>query len=158
MTTLTRRHALALGSGTLLLPSLARAADWPSGPVTFVVGYAAGGSTDINARELGQVMTPVIGQQIIIDNKGGAAGSIGLRAVAAAKPDGQTLFVAVGTNVIINPHVQKGMIDPIATLAPISQITSYQYVLVVGNQVPAKNAAELVALAKKDPEKLTYSS
>ena len=158
MTALTRRHALTLGGGALLLPSVARAADWPSGPVTFVVGYAAGGSTDINARELGQVMTPVIGQQIIIDNKGGAAGSIGLRAVAAAKPDGQTLFVAVGTNVIINPHVQKGMIDPISTLAPICQVTDYQYVLVVGNSVPAKNAAELVALAKKDPEKLTYSS
>jgi tripartite-type tricarboxylate transporter receptor subunit TctC len=158
MTALTRRHALAMGSGALLLPSMARAADWPTGPVTFVVGYAAGGSTDINARELGQVMTPVIGQQIIIDNKGGAAGSIGLRAVAAAKPDGQTLFVAVGTNVIINPHVQKGMIDTLAALAPICQITSYQYVLVVGNKVPANNAAELVALAKKDPEKLTYSS
>src|SRR5436190_13552476 len=103
-------------------------------------------------------MTPVIGQQIIIDNKGGAAGSIGLRATAAAKPDGQTLFVAVGTNVIINPHVQKGMIDTIAALAPVCQMTDYQYVLVVGNTVPAKNAAELVALAKKDPDKLTYSS
>src|ERR1700750_1154184 len=157
MTALTRRHAPALGSGALLLPSVARAADWPTGPVTFVVGYAAGGSTDINARELGQVMTPVIGQQIIIDNKGGAAGSIGLRAVAAAKPDGQTLFVAVGTNVIINPHVQKGMIDTIAALAPVCQSTGLQYVL-VGNAVRAKNAAELVALAKKDPEKLTYSS
>jgi tripartite-type tricarboxylate transporter receptor subunit TctC len=158
MQALTRRHALALGSGALLLPSTVHAADWPAGPVTFVVGYAAGGSTDINARELGQVMTPVIGQQIIIDNKGGAAGSIGLRAVANAKPDGQTLFVAVGTNVIINPHVQKGMIDTIAALAPICQITDYQYVLVVGNKVPAKNAAELVALARKDPEKLSYSS
>src|SRR4051812_32851313 len=158
MTTLTRRHALALGSGALLLPSVSRAQAWPAGPVVFVVGYSAGGSTDINARELGQVMTPVIGQQIIIDNKGGAAGSIGLRATAAAKPDGQTLFVAVGTNVIINPHVQKGMIDTIAALAPICQVTDYQYVLVVGNTVPAKNAAELVAMAKKDPDKLTYSS
>ena len=159
MTIISRRQALALGGSSLLLPSFARAqAAWPAGPVTFVVGYAAGGSTDINARELAQVMTPVIGQQIIIDNKGGAAGSIGLRAVANAKPDGQTLFVAVGTNVIINPHVQKGMIDTLASLAPICQITDYQYVLVVGNKVPAKNAAELVALAKKDPEKLTYSS
>ena len=159
MKALTRRHALALGSSALVLPQVVRAADaWPTGPVTFVVGYTAGGSTDINARELGNVMTPVIGQQIIIDNKGGAAGSIGLRAAAAAKPDGQTLFVAVGTNVIINPWVQKGMIDTLAALAPICQITDYQYVLVVGNKVPAKNAAELVALAKKDPEKLTYSS
>jgi len=159
MLNLKRRHALALGSGALFLPSSLRAqAAWPNGPVTFVVGYAAGGSTDINARELANVMTPVIGQQIIIDNKGGAAGSIGLRAVANAKPDGQTLFVAVGTNVIINPHVQKGMIDTLATLAPICQITDYQYVLVVGNSVPVKNAAELVAMAKKDPEKLTFSS
>jgi len=159
MSFITRRHALALGGSSLLLPSFARAqAAWPVGPVTFVVGYAAGGSTDINARELAQVMTPVIGQTIVIDNKGGAAGSIGLRAAANAKPDGQTLFVAVGTNVIINPHVQKGMIDTIAALAPVAQITDYQYVLVVGNSVPAKNAAELVAMAKKDPEKLTYSS
>ena len=159
MITINRRHALALGGTSLLLPSTLRAqAAWPNGPVTFVVGYAAGGSTDINARELANVMTPVIGQQIIIDNKGGAAGSIGLRMVANAKPDGQTLFVAVGTNVIINPHVQKGMIDTLAALAPICQVTDYQYVLVVGKNVPANNATELVAMAKKDPEKLTYSS
>lgn len=130
MNALSRRHALALGTGTLLLPSGLRAqATWPNGPVTFVVGYAAGGSTDINARELANVMTPVIGQQIIIDNKGGAAGSIGVRTVANAKPDGQTLLVAVGTNVIINPHVQKGMIDTLSSLAPICQVTDYQYVL-----------------------------
>jgi len=159
MSNLTRRHALALGSGALLLPSSLRAqAAWPAGPVSFVVGYAAGGSTDINARELANVMTPVIGQQIIIENKGGAAGSIGLRAVAAAKPDGQTLFVAVGTNVIINPYVQKGMIDTLTSLAPICQITDYQYVLVVGKKVPAKNAADLVAMAKKEPDALTFSS
>src|SRR5262249_58231038 len=124
-----------------------RAPAWAPGPAPLLVGYAAGGSTHINARELAQVMTPVIGQQIIMDNKGGAAGSIGLRSVAAAKPDGQTLFVAVGTNVIINPWVQKGMIDTISSLAPICQVTDYRYVLVVGNKVPAKNAAELVALA-----------
>lgn len=159
MTMISRRQALVTGGSALLLPSLARAqAAWPAGPVTFTVGYSAGGSTDINARELAQVMTPVIGQQIVIDNKGGAAGSIGLRATAAAKPDGQNIFVAVGTNVIINPWVQKGMIDTISALAPICQITDYQYVLVVGNSVPAKNAQELVALARKDPEKLTYSS
>jgi tripartite-type tricarboxylate transporter receptor subunit TctC len=103
-------------------------------------------------------MTRVIGQQIIIDNKAAPRARIGLRAVAAAQADGQTCSSLVGTNVIINPHVQKGMIDTIAALAPICQVTSYQYVLVVGNKVPANNAAELVALAKKDPDKLTYSS
>ncbi len=84
--------------------------------------------------------------------------SVGARVVAAAKPDGQTLFYAVGTNVIINPWVQKGMIDTLATLAPICQTTDYQYVLVVNPKVPVNTAAELVALAKKDPDKLTFSS
>ncbi len=159
MTRLSRRHALALGSTSLLLPSALRAqAAWPNGPVTFVVGYAAGGGADINARELANLASPLIGQQIVVDNKGGAAGSVGARIVAGAKPDGQTLFYAVGTNVVINPWVQKGMIDTLATLAPICQTTAYQYVLCVNPKVPANTAAELVALAKKDPDKLTYSS
>lgn len=155
----TRRQALAAGAGALLLPSVARAdAGWPAGSVTMVVGYAAGGGADINARELAQILSPLIGQQAIVDNKGGAAGSLGVRVVASAKPDGQTLFYAVGTNVIINPHIQKGMIDTIAALAPICQTTAYQYVLAINPKVPANSAAELVALARKDPEKLTFSS
>src|SRR3981189_977472 len=160
MTRILRRHALALGSTALLLPSAlrAQATTWPSGPVASAVGYAAGGGADINARELANIMSPLIGQQIVVDNKGGAAGSVGARIVASAKPDGQTLFYAVGTNVIINPWVQKGMIDTLATLAPICQTTSYQYVRAVNPKVAAKTAAELVALAKKEPEKLTYSS
>jgi tripartite-type tricarboxylate transporter receptor subunit TctC len=158
MTILSRRHTLALGSTALFLPSIVRAQAWPTQPVTVVVGYAAGGGTDINARELGHLMSPIIGQQIIVDNKGGASGSIGVRAVANAKPDGYTLFCATATNVIINPWVQKGMIDTLATLAPICQITAYQYVLAVNPKVAANTAAELVALAKKDPEKLTFSS
>ncbi len=159
MTGFTRRQGLAFGSTALLLPSALRAqASWPNGPVTFVVGYAAGGGADINARELANIESPMIGQQIVVDNKGGAAGSVGARVVASAKPDGQTLFYAVGTNVIINPWVQKGMIDTLATLAPICQTTDYQYVLAVNPKVAANSAAELVALAKKDPDKLTYSS
>ena len=156
---ITRRRALALGSSTLLLPSALRAQPaWPTSPVTFVVGYAAGGGADINARELGHLMSPILGQQIVIDNKGGATGSIGVRNVANAKPDGYSLFYAVGTNVVINPWVQKGMIDTMATLAPVCQTTDYQYVLAVNPKVPASSAAELVALAKRDPEKLTFSS
>ncbi|MBV8192988.1 MAG: tripartite tricarboxylate transporter substrate binding protein [Alphaproteobacteria bacterium] len=158
MPSIARRHALTAGASALLLPLVARAQAWPSGPVTLVVGYAAGGGSDINARELAQILSPLIGQQAIVDNKGGAAGSLGVRTVASAKPDGQTLFYAVGTNVVINPHVQKGMIDTIAALAPICQTTSYQYVLAVNPKVPANTAAELVALAKKEPDKLTFSS
>jgi tripartite-type tricarboxylate transporter receptor subunit TctC len=159
MAILTRRHALALGTGGILLPGLAGAqAAWPASPITFVVGYAAGGGADINARELAQLITPILGQQVVVDNKGGATGSIGVRNVANAKPDGYTLFYAVGTNVVINPHVQKGMIDTVATLAPICQTTGYQYVLAVNPKVAANTAAELVALARKEPGKLTFSS
>lgn len=159
MIAITRRNALLAGPTALLLPSSLRAqTTWPNGPVTFVVGYAAGGGADINARELAHLESPLIGQQIVVDNKGGAAGSLGARVVASAKPDGQTLFYAVGTNVIINPWVQKGMIDTLASLAPICQTTAYQYVLAINPKVAANTAAELVALAKKDPEKLTYSS
>lgn len=158
MTAFGRRHAMILGGGALLAPAALRADTWPNGTVTFVVGYAAGGGADINARELGHIMSPMIGQQIVVDNKGGAAGSLGVRVVASAKPDGQTLFYAVGTNVIINPHVQKGMIDTLTALAPVCQTTSYQYVLAVNPKVPASTAAELVALARKEPDKLTFSS
>jgi tripartite-type tricarboxylate transporter receptor subunit TctC len=159
MTVITRRHALALGSGALLLPSSLRAqAAWPTQPITFVVGYAAGGGADIVARELAMLETPLLGQQIIVENKGGAAGAIGARFVSNAKPDGYTIFYAVGTNVVTNPHVLKTSIDTLAGLVPIIQTTDYQYVLAVNPAVPANNVKELVALAKKEPGKLTYSS
>jgi tripartite-type tricarboxylate transporter receptor subunit TctC len=156
---ITRRRVVALGAATVALPSSLRAqAAWPTGLVTFVVGYAPGGSNDINARELAQLMTPIVGQQIVVDNKGGANGSLGLRAVANARPDGHTLSYTSAQTIVVNPWVQKGMIDTLATLAPICQTTDYQYVLVVDPKVPVDSAAELVALAKKTPGKLTYSS
>ena len=138
--------------------SLSAQAAWPTGPVTFVVGYAPGGSNDLNARELAALMSPILGQQIIVDNKGGANGSLGLRAVAAAKPDGYTLSYTSAQTIVVNPWVQKGMIDTLTTLVPICQTTDYQYVLVANPKVPANTAAELVALAKREPGKLTYSS
>ena len=159
MSVFTRRRALALGSGALLLPSPLRAqATWPTSPVTFVVGYAPGGSSDINGRELAAVMSPILGQPIVVDNKGGANGSVGARVVANAKPDGYTLFYATATAILVNPHMQKGSIDTLAALVPVCQTTAYQYVLAVNPKVPADTVAELVELARKQPDKLTYSS
>ncbi len=150
---------VALGAAAVALPSSLRAqAAWPASPVTFVVGYAPGGSNDINARELAQLMSPILGQQIVVDNKSGANGSLGLRAVANAKPDGYTLSYTSAQTIVVNPWVQKGMIDTLTTLVPICQTTDYQYVLVANPKVPANTAAELVALAKSEPGKLTYSS
>ena len=159
MTVLTRRRAVALGVAAFALPSSPRAqASWPTGPVTFVVGYAPGGSNDINARELAHLMSPILGQQIVVDNKGGANGSVGLRVVANARPDGYMLSYSSAQTVVVNQWVQKGMIDILTTLMPICQTTDYQYVLAVNPKVPANTAAELVALARTDPGRLTFSS
>lgn len=159
MKTITRRGAFALGSSAILLPSTLRAqAAWPTQPISFVVGYAAGGGADIVARELAHLLTPLLSQQVIVENKGGAAGAIGARFVSNAKPDGYTIFYAVGTNVVTNPHVLKSSIDTLAGLVPIVQTTDYQYVLAVNPNVPVNNVKELIALAKKEPGKLTFSS
>lgn len=157
--TLPRRRALALG-GAALAPAWQVRAEpgWPDGPVTFVVGFAPGGGTDISARTLAAIMSPAIGQQIVIDNKGGASGSVGVRVTAGARPDGQTLLYAASSNVIINPHIQKGMIDTLAELAPICQTTVNQHVLLVNTTLAVRSVAELVALAKKEPDRFTYSS
>jgi len=90
------RRRVLLG-GLAVLPALAQAraqAAWPASPVTFVVGYAPGGSNDINARELAQLMSPILRQQIVVDNKGGANGSLGLRTVASARPDASSTFLS----------------------------------------------------------------
>lgn len=164
MSDLSRRQAFAfaggaLAGGALLVPSALRAqAAWPGQPISFVVGYAAGGGADIVARELAHLLTPLLGQNVIVENKGGAAGAIGARFVSNAKPDGYTIFYAVGTNVVTNPHVLKTSIDTLAGLVPIIQTTDYQYVLAVNPNVPVNNVKELIALAKKDPGKLTFSS
>lgn len=156
---LTRRRMVALGAAAVALPLPLRAqAAWPTSPVSFVVGYAPGGSNDINARELAHLMSPIVGQQIVVENKGGANGSLGLRIVAGAKPDGYTLSYTSAQTIVVNPWVQKGMIDTLTALAPICQTTDYQYVLAVSPKAPVNTVAELVALAKREPEKLTYSS
>src|SRR5260370_3405483 len=123
-------RGVALGAPAVALPSSLRAqANWPTSPVTFVVGYAPGGSSDINGRELAAVMSPILGQQIVVDNKGGANGSVGARVVANAKPDGYTLFYATAQAIVVNPHIQKGSIDTIPPLLPACQPPASQYLL-----------------------------
>ncbi len=156
--TITRRRAITLGSTAFGLPSVASAQTWPTGPVTLVVGYAAGGGPDINARGLAQVMPAVTGQPAIVDNRAGAGGSIGIRAAAGARPDGQTLLYATAPNIVIIPWLQKGMIDTLTALVPICQTTAYQYALMVNANLPVNSVAELVVLARKEPGKLTYFS
>ncbi len=103
-------------------------------------------------------MSPLLGQQVVVENKGGTNGSLGLRAAAAAPPEGYTLSYTSAQTIVVNPWVQKGMIDTLATLLPICQTTDYQYVLVANPKVPANTAAELVAPARHWPSRSTGPS
>ncbi|WP_149539490.1 Bug family tripartite tricarboxylate transporter substrate binding protein [Siccirubricoccus phaeus] len=156
---LPRRALLAaplLATPFPVTPALAQTAR----PVTLVVPYAAGGGTDITGREFAQVLAPELGQTVVVDNGGGAAGHVGSVSVARARPDGATLLFAVSTNIVVNPHLQRGdRIDLATALAPVAQVSSYQYLLVIHPDVPAQNLAELLAHIRSRPAgELTYSS
>jgi tripartite-type tricarboxylate transporter receptor subunit TctC len=142
-----------------LLSGAAAAQQYPTKPVRFVVPFVAGGPTDIQARMLGEKLGQRLGQQFIIDNRGGANGNIGLELTAKAPPDGYTIVIATVGTWAVNPSLYKQMpFDPVKDFAPIMQVSTSPGVLVVHPSVPVKNVKELVALAKSRPGKLDYGS
>ncbi len=152
--------ASALLAGLSSSAVLAQApAPWPTRPVTFVVPFAPGGGTDIGARIVAQKLSQLWGQSVVIDNKGGAGGNVGLELVSRAKPDGYTLLVGnVGTQ-SINPTLYKKLnYNPDTAFVPVGQFAELPFVLAATSSLPAANARELVALAKAQPDKLTYAS
>jgi tripartite-type tricarboxylate transporter receptor subunit TctC len=134
--------------------------NFPNQPIRIVVGYAAGGTTDILARSLGEQMGKILGQTIIVDNKPGAASNIGAAYVAQSKPDGYTLYMATVASHGINPALYKGKLtfDPIKDFAPISLVASIPLALVTSIKLPVKTLAEFVDYARKNPGKLNYAS
>ncbi len=137
----------------------AAAQDWPAKPLRMIVPYAAGGLPDTMARILGARLGELIGQQIVIENRGGAGGIAGTEAVAKAAPDGYTLLVADIGQVAINPHLYAKLpYDPLRDLAAVSLLGTTSLFLVVNPAVPASSFAELVALARARPGKLNYGS
>ena len=156
---LARWTFLFLACITWLPTTQAQSPAYPRGPVTLVVPFPAGGPTDAMARQLAQRLGDRLGQQVLIDNKGGAGGSIAAEAVAKAAPDGQTLFFGTTGTMAINPSLYtKLRYDPIKDFAPVSLMATTMNVLVVNPEVPAKNLAELIRWAKVKPESLTYGS
>ena len=139
--------------------SYAMAQGYPTKPVTIVVPFAPGGGTDIGTRIVAQKLSQLWGQPVVVDNKGGAGGNVGLELVSRAKPDGYTLLTGnVGTQ-SINPTLYKKLnYNPDTSFVPIGQFAELPFVLVVPVTLPANNAKELVALAKTQPGKLTYAS
>jgi len=156
-----KRRSLLLAP-TLFAPGLALAqgAAWrPNRPVTMIVPYAAGGGTDIVGREFAQILSQKIGQPVVVDNRGGAGGSIGTLQAVRARPDGFTFLYAVSSNIVINPHVYRTpeRDDPARVLLPVGIVANYQYILVGNPRFPATNLQELIALAKARPGEITFS-
>ena len=133
--------------------------DYPSRTVKIIVPFAPGGSTDVVARILADRLGTELKQSFIVENKPGAGGNIGADAVAKASPDGYTLLMGTTGVLAINKYLYKSMpFDPDRDLAPVSYTSLITNILVVNPQVPARTVAELVALAKADPGKLTFAS
>ena len=133
------------------------ATDFPRKSIRFVVGFSAGGPTDLLARTIGQKLTESLAQQVVIDNRPGANGIIGAELVAKAVPDGHTIFMATASHAI-NPSLYKLSFDPINDFAPVTPVATGAYVLVVHPSLPAKSLKELIALAKSRPGQLNFGS
>ncbi len=132
---------------------------YPTKPIKIIVPYSAGGGVDTVARLLAEQLRDTLKQPVIVDNKPGASGMIGAQAAAKSPPDGYTLLLAAAGEIVVNPHLYKKMgYSPEREFTPISLIAKVPNVLVVNPDVPAKNVAELVAYAKANPGKLTFSS
>ena len=156
-----RRAFMHLAAGAAALPAvpgLARAQAYPSRPVRIVVGFPAGGATDIMARLMGEWLTQRLGQQFIVENKPGASGNIGTEMVARAPADGYTLLQVV-TPAAINAALYSNLsFDFIRDIAPVIYLARLAYVVVVNPSVPATTLPELIAYAKANPGKINYGS
>ena len=136
-----------------------QAEDWPTRPVRLIVPFPAGGGTDNVARIVAKHLEQVLGQPIVVDNRGGAGGAIGSDAVAKAAPDGYTLGIATSSTLPAAVVLQKGVpYDPVDGFAQISRIGTTPYILVSGNDVPAKTLSEFIAYVKANPGKVSYAS
>lgn len=135
------------------------AQEYPAKPVTFYVPFAAGSATDTLARALGQGITAATKQNVVIDNRPGASGFIATQAVARAVPDGYSVLIATNTTHAANEHLFKKIpYDPVHDFAPVTAIARGGQVMIVHPQVPAKSVKELIALAKRQPSRLTFGS
>jgi len=135
-------------------------AQWaPKMPIRIVVPFAAGGPTDITARHLAKKLTEVIGQSVIVDNRGGANGMIGAEIVAKSKPDGYTLLMPTSSTMAINPAVYEKMsYDPVKDFAPVTPVVAAPVLLIVTPSLPAKSVKELIAIGKARPGELVFAS
>jgi tripartite-type tricarboxylate transporter receptor subunit TctC len=156
-----RRSFLGTAAAFAAVPSLtlAQAPAWPARPLRLVIAYPPGGSTDIAGRLLAERLGRVLGQQVVVDNRGGAGGTVGTSSVVRAEPDGYTLLLAASPEVSIAPTTMKSLsYNPVTDLAPVSLVGQVPFMLVVNPQLPAQTLREFIAHARANPGKLNYSS
>jgi tripartite-type tricarboxylate transporter receptor subunit TctC len=164
------RHPFSQATGLLVIASIvflmpipadaiAAQPAYPDKPIRVIVGFAAGGPADFAARVIGDELSKSLGQPIVIENATGAGGNVATERVVRAAADGYTLLMATSGMIVINPMLYKNLtFDTSKDLAPISLVSTQSNILVVHNDLPAKNLQDLVALARSQPGQLTYAS
>src|SRR5712672_4452945 len=151
-------RTLLTGLSVLLLPALAAAQDFPNKPIRLIVPFPAGGPNDLIARVIGQRMSELAKQPVLIDNRGGQGGVLGTDMLAKARPDGYTIAISSAGALAISPSMEKVAYDTRKDFQPITLVAKVPEMLVVATNVPAKDMSELVALAKAQPGKLNFAS
>ena len=147
------------GAALALVATTTLAQSWPQKPIRFVSPFAPGGGADITSRAIAPKLSAALGQQVIVDNRGGAGGMVGVEIVAKSPPDGYTLVLGTIGNLAINPSLYAKMpYDPIKDLAPITRAANALNVLVVHPSLPVKTVKEFIAFAKAHPNQLNYGS
>src|ERR1700704_6544802 len=150
--------ALAAALSVLLWPALAAAQDFPNRTIRLIVPFPAGGPNDIIARVVGQRMSEIIKQPVLIDNRAGQGGVLGTDALVKAAPDGYTIAISSAGALAISPSMEKVAYDSRKDLQPVTMVAKVPEMLVVATDVPAKDMGELIALAKAQPGKLNFAS
>lgn len=154
------RAALALGAGLAVSPATAaESTTYPARPVRLIVTFPPGGGTDIVARTVAQPLSARWGQQVVVDNRGGAGGTIATELAARAAPDGYTLLLGTSSGLVINPLLNTRLAyDPVRDFAPVSLLVVNPQLLVVHPALPVKTVRELIVLARARPGRLNYAS
>ena len=159
-TTLSRRAALGLLAAAALpaAPRIARAAEWkPTRPVRIIVPFPAGGGLDLVGRVLAEMWTPVLGQPVVVENKAGAAGALGIEQVFHAAPDGHTLGITSSGNITIGPLLRRTPYEPLA-LTHVSRLTTSPLLLVARKDLPTQNLDSFLAWARSKPQEVRFAS
>lgn len=152
-----RAVTISVAAALLLATASLHAAEYPEKPVTFIVPFPAGSATDTLARVVGQEVTNEVKQRVLVDPRGGGGGNIGAQAAARAPADGYTVLIATNTTHAANQHLYKQLpYHPVKDFAPVSGLAQGYQIMVVNPRVPAQRVSEFIALAKKNPGKLTF--